>query len=123
MTQTGLDQLVDDASAKNQQLDLTGILVFSQNYFFQVIEGEESKVLELKAKIEQDPRHQHVKVLSNSPCQQRLFPNWGMEMISCFDSLAELCSGDFNPYSFDEAQALAFAQSAKDWKIKRLQKG
>lgn len=44
----------------NNSHDLTGILLFSEGNFFQVIEGEESAIKDLYESIKQDPRHHNV---------------------------------------------------------------
>jgi hypothetical protein len=56
-SQTELLDLLAKARAKNQRLDVTGMLLYKDGNFMQVLEGEETVVRELFACIERDPRH------------------------------------------------------------------
>jgi hypothetical protein len=56
-------------SAKNDNIsnDISGVLIYSDGNFFQIIEGEEQKIKKLFIKIEQDPRHYNlIKLLDKS---------------------------------------------------------
>lgn len=44
----------------NNAHDITGLLLFSGNQFFQFLEGEKGKIMDLFTKIETDPRHHNV---------------------------------------------------------------
>lgn len=49
----------------NNEDDITGILLFSEGNFFQVLEGKKEKVLALYEKIKLDDRHRNIiKILS-----------------------------------------------------------
>ena len=52
--------LLQEWKQKNGDLDVKGILLFSQGHFFQVLEGEKQKVLSLYKRIQQDKRHKGI---------------------------------------------------------------
>lgn len=52
-----IEKLLTSWEERNNNINLKGILLFSEGNFFQVIEGAKEKVLELWKKIQQDGRH------------------------------------------------------------------
>jgi hypothetical protein len=62
----------------NLQQHVTGMLLYSQGSFLQVLEGEESDVDETMARITSDPRHHSINVLTKSTIAAREFDNWSM---------------------------------------------
>jgi hypothetical protein len=62
----------------NARVGVTGMLVYRQKHFLQVLEGPKSAVLELYERIEGDPRHFRIAQLSSERIQQRSFGGWSM---------------------------------------------
>src|SRR6478735_6655344 len=62
MTITGLEEILEDARTGNQARNVTGVLVYVDGVFFQIIEGDKDIVRKLMANIASDSRHQSVKV-------------------------------------------------------------
>lgn len=52
-----IEQLLKISEERNQNLNIKGILLYSDGNFFQVLEGEKKVVLELWQKIQNDSRH------------------------------------------------------------------
>ncbi len=52
-----INELMSDSKLKNEEDGITGVLMYSDQNFFQIIEGEKKIIIELYAKIERDPRH------------------------------------------------------------------
>lgn len=71
-----LTELLDQARASNAQRGVTGLLCYEQGHFVQLIEGPPAVVAALFARIEHDPRHQHVHVLSTGLGPLRQFTDW-----------------------------------------------
>jgi hypothetical protein len=57
---------------------ITGCLVYHNNEFIQILEGDKKIVQELYAKIEKDKRHTAVTLLDENEKAARIFPNWSM---------------------------------------------
>ncbi|NNC70857.1 MAG: BLUF domain-containing protein [Flavobacteriaceae bacterium] len=73
-----LDNILQTARAVNSSLNITGCLVFFNNLFFQLLEGDQNSVTSLFSAIKTDHRHTNVELLVQEPTEDRLFPNWGM---------------------------------------------
>ncbi|WP_423819546.1 BLUF domain-containing protein [Salinimicrobium sp. TIG7-5_MAKvit] len=52
-----IENLLKLTSSNNNQVKITGILLYSNGNFFQVLEGEKTMVTDLFEKIQQDKRH------------------------------------------------------------------
>jgi hypothetical protein len=81
-----LADLFARARSNNQRRDITGALLVSQEWFVQVLEGDESAVRSLFATIETDPRHEDVELLSTEPAAPRVFARWSMAQAVMPDS-------------------------------------
>ncbi|MBJ2174360.1 BLUF domain-containing protein [Aureibaculum sp. A20] len=77
MNFTDLNNILERAKSKNSTLDITGCLVYHNSRFVQILEGEESEVLQLYEKIKADERHQDVTLLWENNAK-RYFGEWNM---------------------------------------------
>ncbi len=73
-----LQALLTYARLNNQKQQITGILLYSNGYFIQVLEGEEDVVKTLYRQIQNDSRHIDVTTILQEPLKERLFPDWTM---------------------------------------------
>ncbi len=73
-----LVKLLRQSVRRNMQSGITGLLLYKDGSFMQVLEGEERAVVALYSKISRDPRHHHVIPLIHEPIEQRNFPNSAM---------------------------------------------
>lgn len=73
-----LDQILQTARINNLKLGITGMLLYSQGSFVQLLEGEEGKVKETFNKISLDPRHNNVQLVIEANATNRYFPQWQM---------------------------------------------
>lgn len=62
----------------NARSGLTGMLLYKDGNFMQALEGEETAVRTIHARIEADPRHRGLITLLQGPMAQRQFPEWSM---------------------------------------------
>jgi len=76
LTQSQFMDLALRARARNMDLDITGTLIFKNNSFMQVIEGNEVVVKQLYASIAKDPRHTLVSVISQGEIAAREYSSW-----------------------------------------------
>jgi hypothetical protein len=58
--------------------NVTGVLMHRKGNFLQVFEGESEAVGNLLTRILKDPRHNEVKIITDSAVDSRLFSNWAM---------------------------------------------
>src|SRR4051812_34125392 len=73
--------LLDVARARNQSLGVTGVLLFRDGLFAQILEGDESSVREVFESIQKDPRHHDVQILPRIQYDQRRFQKWSMAFV------------------------------------------
>lgn len=66
------------ARKNNAKEDITGMLLYSEGSFFQVLEGEEEKIRHLFRTIEKDKRHHSITIVIQEPIAERSFADWTM---------------------------------------------
>jgi hypothetical protein len=76
---------------RNSQVGVTGALLYDQQTFIQVLEGEERAVEETFQRIANDSRHTDVIVISRFHIPSRQFANWSMGF--CY---ANQCAAPFD---------------------------
>ena len=70
--------LLDHSQRRNRELGITGILLYTQGSFLQVIEGEEETIDAMFARIRSDTRHHGVTLIIREAVSRRSFPDWSM---------------------------------------------
>ncbi|WP_043459657.1 BLUF domain-containing protein [Azohydromonas australica] len=73
-----LTTLLHAARRRNAQLDITGMLLYAEGSFFQVLEGPAAVVDALFAQIQTDARHEQVTLIIREPITRRTFADWTM---------------------------------------------
>ena len=73
-----LPALLEGARKNNSQLDITGMLLYHEGSFIQVLTGSKGNVETLFDKIEKDPRHTDTRILFRGEVEQRSFDEWSM---------------------------------------------
>lgn len=82
MARRTLNSIARSGHSFNAENKLTGMLLFFDGMFVQVLEGETVPVLELSARVAADRRNDQLKVLWQSNLDERRFPAWAK---GCFD--------------------------------------
>lgn len=85
-----LETLLVKARCRNETLSVTGVLLFKDETFFQVLEGPPNSVDELYAKISLDPRHDNVLLLARNQVDSRNFGEWRMGYVRDPQEIAQL---------------------------------
>jgi hypothetical protein len=78
MTPSALEALLGTARSKNERLGVTGMLLYRDARFVQVLEGPQHTVRTLYDTIRADDRHTAVIPLRERLVDQREFPGWAM---------------------------------------------
>ncbi len=71
-------ELLRRARLNNESLDVTGMLLYTDGSFFQILEGAPEAVDALFEKISSDPRHGQVVTIIREPIAARSFGEWTM---------------------------------------------
>jgi len=85
-----LDAILRVARTHNAGAAITGMLLFVDGSFLQVLEGFQEDIDELFERIRVDRRHTRAALLLREPISQRSFPGWTMGVTTA--TLAELQS-------------------------------
>ncbi|WP_260235821.1 BLUF domain-containing protein [Curtobacterium sp. ZW137] len=73
-----LDEVLRTARHRNAEAGLSGLLIFKDGRFMQLLEGPREAVLERYARIVDDPRHTDVGLLVEENIHTRRFADWSM---------------------------------------------
>ncbi|MGB8166287.1 MAG: BLUF domain-containing protein [Chthoniobacteraceae bacterium] len=76
-----LRELLGKARENNARIGITGLLLYHEQSFLQVIEGPEETVRSLYARISRDPRHDRVLLLMQRHHSGRSFAQWRMGFV------------------------------------------
>lgn len=90
-------------SEKNKKSNLTGFLLFSNEYFVGTIEGERTQLNDLFNRISKDERHSEIEIISYEHIVNRKFSLWGMSLLESSEGYKAIRkkygnSEVFNPY-------------------------
>lgn len=77
-SESTLLDLVDQCQANNKRLGVTGVLVYSDGNFMQVIEGADLVIHALYDRIKRDDRHRDVTTVIVQTLESREFQGWSM---------------------------------------------
>lgn len=83
----GIKEIVETSTKNNEKNSITGCLVCQDGSFFQLLEGNKSKVLEIFNKIKEDNRHYDVIELTKKVNTKRIFPKWNLALLSDTEEL------------------------------------
>jgi len=99
MSFLGLMRLLESARAFNQQNGISGILLYDNQQFGQIIEGERASVMKAWKRIQEDKRHHRIELLEIREISERSFPEWllrfygGEALTRDYPALAEMVGG------------------------------
>lgn len=73
-----LAALLTDARDRNRRTGITGLLLYCDACFLQLIEGPEAAIEALYASISRDTRHRDVRLIASEAVSRREFATWNM---------------------------------------------
>lgn len=77
-TEEEIEKILASCKKNNPPLIITGILLYSDKKFIQLVEGESKVIMELYDKIKKDDRHANPMMISLNPIKEKSFPSWHM---------------------------------------------
>ena len=78
MSDNDLKMLLSCSQENNGSNGITGMLLYIDKKFIQVIEGQKEEVIKLFDKISIDPRHKKVSIILEGDLEKRNFKEWSM---------------------------------------------
>ncbi len=82
MNNRELLKLLGSCRARNRSVKITGMLVYHNGEFMQLLEGEKEIVLDLFRRINRDKRHHTVRKFWESPIEKRGFADFSMGFVN-----------------------------------------
>jgi Sensors of blue-light using FAD len=73
-----LETILEVSRRNNEKVEITGILLYRDRSFFQVLEGDKEIVEALYEKICLDKRHDRIRKILIEPIEQKSFSAWTM---------------------------------------------
>ena len=92
MDESDLSRILNVARGFNAKNNITGMLIYAEREFVQLLEGEKEDVLALYNKIKNDARHSGVKLFHQGDIETRTFKKWSMayQSITKDDEICQL---------------------------------
>lgn len=88
-----IQDIIELSVSRNASLGITGALIFTGNRFSQLLEGNKSAILDLKASILADRRHAKVTTLPIALGTRRMFQAWSLAYYGPSRFLGRLLEG------------------------------
>lgn len=104
--QACLQQLIQHARFNNFIHQITGLLLYGEQQFIQVLEGTKENVEIIFEKILNDNRHYAIHVVKQGPIDERAFYNWNMGL-TVFSQYPELKEKLMQRQALDEYVSLS----------------
>ena len=76
MSFLGLMRLLESARTFNQKNGISGILLYDNQQFGQIIEGERASIMKVWKRIQEDKRHHRIELLEIREITECSFPDW-----------------------------------------------
>jgi hypothetical protein len=73
-----IERILESCKKNNPSLDITGVLLYNDSKFIQLVEGDLKTLLSLYDKIKLDSRHNNPVLISCRPVKEKTFPSWHM---------------------------------------------
>jgi hypothetical protein len=92
-----LTDILNVSRKNNQEHNITGMLLYAEGTFIQVLEGIEEDVKLTYHNITKDYRHKNLIKLVSSSLEKRAFPEWSMGFAAIDQSQLSELKGYINP--------------------------
>ncbi len=113
MSVEDLKSLLAECRAYNREHGITGMLLYYNSTFMQVLEGEEDEIDSLIERIRKDSRHTEVKLIDRRSIEQREYGDWSMglkvlsgDQLSKIPELRDFSERDFNTLFLEKNASL-----------------
>jgi len=97
MNDQDLMEILQVSRRNNERDGLSGMLLYKDGTFIQVLEGEQQTLKQLYATLGRDNRHNDLMLLSEKPIQERSFADWSMGFRN-IDTLDDTALAGFSPF-------------------------
>ncbi len=109
-----LRDMLKTCRVNNERAGITGMLLYKDGNFMQVLEGDESVVLALLQRITRDLRHRGLVVIDSGLKPKREFGAWSMDFVDLSSNSAAFPNADNDsfPDGYSEFQHMPLSDPA-----------
>lgn len=105
LTEEELRSILIASRKKNTAKNITGLLLYSEGVFIELLEGDKMEVILAYKKIEIDREHKNLIILSTGESTGRIFPDWSMGYTADNKTSVQKMSGYVNPSALNLFEA------------------
>lgn len=114
-----LVDLLEKSRKNNAAVEVTGMLLYKDGKFMQLLEGDEAQITRVFEKISKDPRHRDVITLLKGQEDRRVFSEWLMGFANLDTEAAESIPG-YSEYLNTPLTADAFPNPSNAQRLLRI---
>ncbi|OEK01885.1 hypothetical protein BFP97_10320 [Roseivirga sp. 4D4] len=109
ITEEDIQNILNTARGFNEAQNITGCLLFNNNQFLQLLEGEFNILMELYERIKKDDRHTELVLLHMRETDYRVYPNWTMayQSVASKEVKRQVGITEFTEFEPEEESALS----------------
>lgn len=110
-----LESIAEVSQRNNRKTGVSGILVYNNREFLQLLEGPMEQVLDLMDKISKDPRHSYIRVIWQHEIDHRGFESWDMGLVD-MEGIDEMLEDGYLVYAkknFSEVEQTEYNTTGK----------
>lgn len=90
LTKLDLNAIIEVAAKNNEEMGITGILIFENGHFFQLLEGEAVHIDTLLTILRKDTRHNNIQIIYDKFNRSRLASKWAMSYLDLTDPNSDI---------------------------------
>ena len=102
ISEEDLKDILKASNNSNRYAGITGILLYGQDEFIQVLEGPKDAVMRTYTRICQDKRHSEISPLVETPIDKRVFGQWAMAYAALSENSMKSFGGNLGVKSAQE---------------------
>lgn len=84
-----VDNILHYSQEKNKEKNITGVLLYSDGNFFQILEGEETKIKNLFSTIKEDSRHKGILTIFKKKIMKFTYDGYVSDFVTAKTKLRE----------------------------------
>lgn len=122
-SQKDITTLLGKARFNNDKLGVTGMLLYDNGSFFQILEGQPETVTLILDEIQKDQRHNHIVKIIHEEIEERNFSDWTMgysgvtrEDLKSIEGLNDFFLANKQYTELDEGRAKTLLKAFKEGK-------
>lgn len=82
LEESEVGEVLSGSKSWNNQHDVTGLLLFSEGNFFQIIEGEKNVIFQLFENIKKDKRHRNIMQIFGKEIHKEAYDGYDSDFVS-----------------------------------------